>query len=362
MTAIDDMVETRIEFPDAAVICTAPDGTQEWHQVRREGIGGSDVAAILGFVPKYESPLSVFLEKRGELPKRFRSAFLEEAAEFGKAMEPVIREQWAKRTGHTYRLSPGTLVRPDTPWMRVNLDGVAIEDGGRYGVLECKNRSEYQLGDWEEGIPDPVAVQAMWGMAVTGFSFAHVAAVIGGNKLRVWRMGRDEQAIGDLVELMGEFWHNTQAGIRPPIDDSEATSEILRLIHGVDPDATTRAPRDVVHKLLERDRDLKARKKEIEDEIRGVKNRLHDLAGPAVTVLPDGEATEDALYTLKANGPFSPKKFSEEHPVEAAECTHPMPGLDRQMVARRYPELYERYRARVVRVPSTKTKKKGSPQ
>ncbi|MFE7461774.1 YqaJ viral recombinase family nuclease [Nocardiopsis terrae] len=360
--SISEDADLMMTFPEAEVICTAPDGSKAWHDARRQGIGGSDVAAVLGFVPKYSSPLKVFLEKRGELPKQHRSASLEEAADFGRLMEPIIREQWAKRTGHQFVLAPGTLARPDAPWMRVNLDGVAIEGEGRYGVLECKNRSEYQLGDWEGGIPDPVAVQAMWGMAVTGYGFAHVAAVIGGNKFRTWRIERDEDAIGDLIDLMAEFWHNTAAGIRPSIDSSEATSALLSQIHGVDPAKVTRARRDLIEPLLARDKELRAQKKRVEEELRGVKNRLHDTAGAAYEVWPEDEATDLALYELKPNGTFSVKGFTEAYPDLAALFMRKVEALDTKALAREHPKEYTEHRARVLRVPSPKKSKKRSPR
>lgn len=39
----------------------------EWLEARKQGIGGSDMAAILGF-NKYRDAVSVWLDKRGELP------------------------------------------------------------------------------------------------------------------------------------------------------------------------------------------------------------------------------------------------------------------------------------------------------
>ena len=48
----------------------APSGLprEEWLKVRRTGIGGSDVAAILG-MDHNRGPLHVYLDKRGELPE-----------------------------------------------------------------------------------------------------------------------------------------------------------------------------------------------------------------------------------------------------------------------------------------------------
>ena len=47
------------------VVTTAAQGSDEWLDARRNGIGGSDVAAVLGANP-WRTPLEVWLSKTGQ--------------------------------------------------------------------------------------------------------------------------------------------------------------------------------------------------------------------------------------------------------------------------------------------------------
>lgn len=54
----------------------------DWLKERQKGIGGSDVAAILGLSP-WRTPYDVYLDKIGEAPKELTS----QAAHFGTKLE-----------------------------------------------------------------------------------------------------------------------------------------------------------------------------------------------------------------------------------------------------------------------------------
>lgn len=286
MTAVAE--ETELVTPTAYLLATAADGSPEWHAVRSGGIGGSDVAAALG-MHRYVSPLQLYLDKRGELPELPMSPELAEFAEFGHDLEAVIARRWAKRTGCDYVPSPGTLARVDAPWMRVNLDGIVVDPVRGHGVLELKNRSEYQLSDWEDGVPEAVALQAHWGMAVTGYPFADVAALVGGNKLRYHRIDRDLELEADLVRLVSDFWHhNVLAGVEPPIDASQATADLLGRLYDVAPEKVVDVDAEAVEPLLAERARLKAAAREIDEQLRGVENRIKHLAGDAEVVTADG--------------------------------------------------------------------------
>ncbi|WP_405676409.1 hypothetical protein OG292_17330 [Streptomyces sp. NBC_01511] len=55
-------------------------------------------------------------------------------------------------------------------------------------LLEIKTRSAYQLDEWLAGVPDGPALQTHWYLALTGYEQAHVAALLGGNRLVVHRV------------------------------------------------------------------------------------------------------------------------------------------------------------------------------
>lgn len=352
MTAVQEDTET-LSAPTARVVCTAPEGSEEWHAARQLGMGGSDIAAALG-MNRYTPPLKVYLEKRGELPDLPEDAELEGYAELGHDMQDVIANRWAARSGYTWLRPPGMLAHVEADWMRVNLDGDAVDPDGTRGVLEVKNRSEYQLAEWEDGVPQGPALQAHWGMAVTGYPYAVVAALVGGNKLRWYRIERDHALEANLVTLVADFWRRTLAGVEPEVDGTVATRELLGQLHGVDLGkvAVVDDRGEVERLLAERDR-LNQQAKDVESQVGAVENRLRQIAGEAEVLLGDSE-DNDPIYTYKANGTFAPKKFTTAHPELAAEYVRLVEAVDTKRLAADHPELYAQFRARVLRVPTPK--------
>ena len=65
---------------------------EEWLEIRRKGIGGSDAGTVLGKNP-YKSPLTLWAEKRNELPNEFKG---NEATAWGHLLEEPIAKRFAE--------------------------------------------------------------------------------------------------------------------------------------------------------------------------------------------------------------------------------------------------------------------------
>ncbi|WP_228994766.1 YqaJ viral recombinase family protein [Streptomyces sp. DH8] len=334
------------DAPTARLLLPAGASHDEWLAVRREGIGGSDVAGILGLGGKYTGPRHVFEEKHG------RPTFTDsEPAEIGREIEGFIAHLFSKRSGVATAEAPGTLVHVDRPWMRVNVDRYTFErPGPASGCLECKNRSEYQADQWEDGaVPDAPAIQCHWGMAVGGWDHGYVAALVGGNKLRWLRLERDEEMVEYLVDYCGKwFERHVVEGIEPPADGLEATTNLLAKLWSVK--AETIAEIDVAKakELRAKRADLKAKKESYEEHIRLVENEMRLLTGENEIAKADGKPA----WSWKANGAFAAKQFTEAEPELAAQYTHMAPALDVERLKAEQPEKYAAFRARVLRVPT----------
>lgn len=335
-------------------VVVAPSGLdrEQWLNVRRAGVGGSDVAAVLG-MDKYRGPVEVYLDKVGELPDRPRDPELDEAAFWGTALEPVVADVVAERTGLHVVEGPGTLAHVEHPWMLANLDRVVTDDPGGPAVLEIKTRSAFQLDEWRDGVPDGPALQTHWYLAVTGYQHAHVAALVGGNRLVVHRVERDEQLVEHLVALVGEFWQHIQERTPPPVDGSAATAELLAHLYDVRPDAVTLADPVEVEPLLDELAALKVREQQLADERRAIENKLKAIAGEAEVV----RCRDETAFTWRQNGPLSAKQFRAAHPELAEQYTHFVPSLDTARLAADHPDTYRAHRARRLIVPTQRGKK-----
>lgn len=275
-------------YPSGATITLEPDAPrEEWHAVRRSGIGGSDIAAICG-LNKWTSPLEIWLKKTGRPVPRRVDEVLDEAAEMGHELEPVAARRFTKKTGLPIYENPGTLRMPDIPWALVNLDRTT-EEGGLPGVVELKTRSSYDLDKWLDEPPVDVQVQTQWQMLVTGWSFGYTAALIGGQRTIVHRIERDEQLIDDLLAIGAEFWGRVETDTQPPLDGSHATGQLLDRLHAHPTRTDVVADATEVDKWLAIRRTAKEQLEAADIAITEADNHLKALAGDGTDVYVRGE-------------------------------------------------------------------------
>lgn len=200
---------------------------QEWLQLRKKGLGGSDAGSVAGF-SKYRSPISVWLEKTGKVePSQEES----QAARFGRKLEPVVADEFAERTGLKVEPIHEMLQHRDYPFMLANLDRLIYEDG-KQGVLECKTADKYFASEWDdEKIPDHYYLQVQHYLAVTGLQFAYIAVLIGGNDFRHKRIDRNDEVISHLIKIESDFWRLVEEDIPPAMDGAETTADMIKQLY-----------------------------------------------------------------------------------------------------------------------------------
>jgi len=195
---------------------------------RKKGIGGSDVAAILGFSP-YKSPYQLWLDKTG---RSERSESQSESAHFGHLLEDLVAKEYSRRAGVKVQRVTQQLSLPDHPWAIGNIDraiinpeiagNVRFKDGKLTTdrLLECKTASEYLAKLFgEEGsdqVPDYYLTQCLWYLLLSGCEFIDLAVLIGGNKFRMYRIERDEDLIDSIFRQVKAFWFNHVVADVPP--------------------------------------------------------------------------------------------------------------------------------------------------
>lgn len=197
---------------------------ETWLELRRSGVGGSDIGAIAGF-NRYTTPYRVWLEKTGQAPE-VRDPELDRKAYIGSRAEAFIASLFAEETGlGVHRI--GMLRRRDLPWMLVNLDRQVTGCPDGPCILEIKNRSQYRASEWDAGVPDDTECQAHWGIGVTDYSHGHAAVLIGGNEFRHYRIERDEDILNGLIAIGSKFWDMVTTRTAPPIGPTQADAELL---------------------------------------------------------------------------------------------------------------------------------------
>ena len=201
---------------------------KEWLQIRRSGIGGSDVAACMGLSP-WKSPLELWQEKTSEeAPPRTDN----EAMLWGRIMEPIITREFMRRTGLTVTPMRSMFQHPAHRFMLADLDGI-IEDPQRgTGVFEVKTASAFKQSEWADNrCPDMYYLQVQHYLEVTGLSFAVIAVLCGGNSMSWLTVEPDLELIENMVELERGFWRHVETRTPPPIDGSESASSWLSKLY-----------------------------------------------------------------------------------------------------------------------------------
>ena len=194
----------------------------DWLKYRRRGIGGSDAAAVCG-ISRYKSPFELWLDKTGQLTEQEAG----EPAYWGTQLEPVVRNEFQKRSGIEVKSLKQMLQSKEHPFMLADLDGICNHPELGSCVFEAKTASAYKSTERENSIPNEYILQIQHYMAVTGFKGTYIAVLIGGNSFKWKFVERDEELISMLIKLEADFWEHVKNGTPPPIDGSEVTAKFL---------------------------------------------------------------------------------------------------------------------------------------
>lgn len=209
-------------MPAQVIANTLDMSREQWLELRRQGIGGSDAAAIVG-LDRYRSPFDVYADKLGlrpEIPDN-------EAMRQGRDLEQYVAERFMEATGKKVRRRNAMLQHPEHPFMLANIDRWVI---GENAGLECKttsvlNRTKFSQGEF----PPNYYVQCVHYMAVTGAERWYLAVLVLNKAFYVFTIERDEAEIQALIDAEKDFWENHVLKLIPPTPDgSESTSEIIK--------------------------------------------------------------------------------------------------------------------------------------
>lgn len=182
-------------------------------QKQARKIGSSDAAVACGVDP-WREPYGWWMERTGRSDPTEESL----AMRVGNYMEPLLRELASEVLD---KLVGGPLEFTEcdwASWATANLDAT-VEDEGIMVPLELKTASAWTADKWGESGSDEIPVnyvmQVTHQMAVTGAPFAYVAALIGNNDFRWYRLERDERLVEHLHRAEAKLWQHVVEDIPP---------------------------------------------------------------------------------------------------------------------------------------------------
>ncbi len=198
----------------------SPDNDKaEWLRQRTSGIGGSEIATILG-ENHWSSPRQVWMSKIGMFEGSLEQS---EPARWGNLLETTVATEWGIRNNRKWIHIPVSIQSDDEPWLLANIDGFTLSDDETtiIGILEVKTTSAYNLSYWEEGpLPYNYICQTMWYCGITGLKRIDLVCLVGGQKLFGHELPFDTALFEKEKAAAREFWlEYVQKGIEPPATD-----------------------------------------------------------------------------------------------------------------------------------------------
>ena len=217
---------------DAVFLANHENGSEEWLELRRSGIGGSEVGTIMG-LNRWESAFTLWAKKTGRITETVQP---NEAMEWGNRLEPVVLDKFQDlHPDLVVHRDVGTWRHIERDWQIANPDAVFENENGEFGIIEIKT-AMYE-DDWSDGVPRSYMAQVQWYMSTFGYSMAYVAVLFHGNKYAEFEIdGSDFQQ--DLqVDRVSKFREYIANDEQPDYDGSTSTLQTVRELHpDIDPE------------------------------------------------------------------------------------------------------------------------------
>lgn len=205
----------------------------EWHANRAKVVGGSEIAALYQCQQPYQMSLfALWHYKAGNIdPAPVKGPRID----WGNRLEEIIAEWAAHEEGWT--IAKGKHVRDaTTPGLGATLDYSILAPGPNDegfegpGALECKNVDWLQHKQkWQDAEPPlHILLQHQHQLASTGYKWGAVAALVGGNELKIYRYHARPALIADIRKRVTAFWASIAEGKPPEIDGSDSAFHALR--------------------------------------------------------------------------------------------------------------------------------------
>jgi putative phage-type endonuclease len=204
------------------------DNRLDWLEARKDGLGGSDIAAVMG-LDSYTTPFQVYWDKIHPVKDKKPS----NAMRRGQTLEPFIVDLFKEAMPDLDVIyEPNKfemVVDDDRPYIRGTRDGYYLTQESVPGILECKSTSGHNQHIWFNGVPPKYEIQTKTYMMLYDYDEGYIAYLI--DDVFLYTPVRLNDMYRNLIVFAAEkFW----------------TEHILK---NVPPDATTLD--DIKHAYLD---------------------------------------------------------------------------------------------------------------
>jgi len=198
---------------------------EQWHKLRGQTIGGSEVGIVLGCSP-YGTLNELYHVKKGNFQPSFEGNKL---MQWGQAFEPVIATLISGDMYWDLQHCKDYHQHPEHPHLGATLDYYVIESEHGPGILEIKNVSTFSP-DWGQNrAPAHVELQVQHQFLVVNaarraagldtFKWGAIGSLHAGNPedVRIMYRKPDPKVHKHIIEKCGAFWADVEAGEEPDL-------------------------------------------------------------------------------------------------------------------------------------------------
>lgn len=205
---------------------------KQFLEERRKGLGGSDVAAVLG-LDKYTSPAQLYLDKTGTVETEETPAMRR-----GNFLEPAVIEAYCHKLQPTKVEQQVHHAVGKNGWQRGNQDArITMPDGRKInGEVKTirKTVRRQQWGDpWTDQVPDRTLCQGYWYAQLDDAAVTHVIAcvipddpdevmglsaaeVVSISEIEVFEVRRNKDNEKMIKDAASKFWWDHVVATIPP--------------------------------------------------------------------------------------------------------------------------------------------------
>lgn len=207
------------------LISTKKISHEEWLELRKKSIGGSDAGAVVG-MNQYSSLLTLYADKKGMSKEKETS----EAMRLGTDLEAYVAERFTERTGKKVMNDNFMYMDDEYDFITANVDRKVV---GENAGLECKTMGSFNGYNLEANeVPAHYFCQIQHYCMVMGYERMYLAILVLQKGLYVVEIERDDDFIKKLREAEITFWkHYIEKGIMPAPDGSDASVETLKELY-----------------------------------------------------------------------------------------------------------------------------------
>lgn len=287
----------------------------EWLDWRRQGVTGTDVAAIFS-MSQYKSPYQCYQDKLGLLPEIDDNNRMR----FGRDFEDTVAKWFSEDMGFKVQNRYGIYQSAMYPWMLANIDRWIV---GEKAILECKTAFYmFQKDKWgpsgSDEVPDEHLFQVYHYMIVFGVRTAHLAVVFTDTKeARYYKFELNEDLAEQIIDGTREFWFDhVLAKVEPELE----TMEDVISKYPKDTKASLVADEDTLADCIEHER-LRQASKNIADRQEELKIKIGKVIGEHRELLVDKEGKALAAFATAKPRTFINKNTLMKIAPEAYETS-----------------------------------------